>query len=87
MLRDAGGGVPVLVVDVHLDGLLGGVGFDKLRLGFVEPSLILEVHRVLEVNVPHLVASPGPRQLKGIVKLPGLARVVDRLLEQVKLAK
>ena len=41
---NAQGALPVLLVDVHINGLLGLLGVDELGLGLLEAALVFENH-------------------------------------------
>lgn len=62
------GRVPILLVLVHVDGLLGLVSFDELLLGFLESILILKVKSILQVNLWHLILSVMFSQVKGLLE-------------------
>jgi hypothetical protein len=55
-LSDPLGGVPVLLVDVHQDGLLWFPSRYKLPLSFIKLALIFKVEGVLQVNIGQLGA-------------------------------
>ena len=76
---DALGGVPVLRVDVHEDGLLGLGGFDELCFGVGEAAFVLQEDSVFEVDVCHFGSHRRPRQLEGKIKMVGIHRVIDAL--------
>ena len=55
-LSDPLGRVPVLLVDVHQDGLLWFASCYELSLRFIKLTLVLKVEGVLQVNVGQLGA-------------------------------
>ena len=59
-LCNAQRGRPVLLVDVHVDGLLGLAAFDELDLRLGEAALVLQEHGELDVNLGHLGGRVGP---------------------------
>mmetsp|Transcript_12166 Transcript_12166/g.23126 ORF Transcript_12166/g.23126 Transcript_12166/m.23126 type:complete len:511 (-) Transcript_12166:2571-4103(-) len=87
LLRHAHGRGPVLLVDVHVDGLLGLVSLDELVLRLLEPPLVLQVHRVLEVHLRQLLLHGRARELKGVHERSRLHSVVDGLLDEPKLGE
>ena len=52
---DREGGVPILLVLVHVDGFLWLVGLDELFFGFFEPILVLKVQSIFEMYLRKLV--------------------------------
>mmetsp|Transcript_11352 Transcript_11352/g.27841 ORF Transcript_11352/g.27841 Transcript_11352/m.27841 type:complete len:304 (-) Transcript_11352:3301-4212(-) len=79
--------VPVLLMDVHVDGLLGLLGVDEFLLSLSKPSLILKEHGVLEVHLGQLGLHASTAQLERLVKRPALCSIIDCLLDQPKLGK
>ena len=59
----------------------------ELLLGLLEPPLVLEVHRVLEVHLRQLLLLRVLREGEGVLEGAGLRRVVDRLLDEPKFGK
>ena len=66
---DLEGGVPVLLVLVHVDGLLGLVGLDELLLCFLESVLILQMKRILKVDFRKLIFGMRVSQCEGLIEL------------------
>mmetsp|Transcript_18210 Transcript_18210/g.45957 ORF Transcript_18210/g.45957 Transcript_18210/m.45957 type:complete len:651 (-) Transcript_18210:1778-3730(-) len=74
-------------MEVHVDGLLGLLGVDKLALCLLESPLVLEKHGVLEVNLWELALHRRARELEGLVKRAALRGVVNGLLDEPKLVE
>ncbi len=61
--------VPILFMLIHINGLLRLVGLDKLFLSLLKSVLILQVKRVLKVNLRELIFGMRVCQSKSLVEL------------------
>mmetsp|Transcript_1150 Transcript_1150/g.2503 ORF Transcript_1150/g.2503 Transcript_1150/m.2503 type:complete len:315 (+) Transcript_1150:1790-2734(+) len=85
ILGNTHGGDPLLLVHIHVNGLLGLLGRDELCFCLLEPALVLQEHRMLEMHLRKLRLHASTGEREGLLESVRLRGVVNGLLNEAEL--